>query len=108
MKNALIYVFLLLFTLAVQGADKTFTLQSPDNSIEVIVHVGDRIYYQVKMKGIAITANNYLSMSLSDGKILGRNSVLKNTAIHAIQNDAKPLYGMAAVYKNYYNELELH
>jgi alpha-glucosidase len=107
MKKLLFYLSFLLFALTSLAADKIFTLHSPDNAVEVIVHVGDRIYYQVKMKGTAITADNYLSMTLGDGQVLGRNSSLKNSTTHAVQNDVKPLYGMAAVYKDYYNELEL-
>src|ERR1700676_1257676 len=107
MKKLILYLSPLFLALASQAADKIFSLDSPDNTVEVIVHTGARIYYQVKMKGAAITADNYLSMTLDGGVVLGRNSSLKNSATHGVQNDVKPLYGMAAVYKDYYNELEL-
>jgi len=107
MRKIVLPLSLLLITLVTRAADKIFSLHSPDNAIEVTVHTGDRIYYEVRMKGVAITAGNYLSMTLGDGSVLGRNSALKNSVTHRVHNDVKPLYGMAAVYSDYYNELEL-
>jgi alpha-glucosidase len=107
MKNSLwIALFLLGFSKN-YAADKIFRVQSPDHSIEVVVHTGDKIYYQVSVKGTPVTAENFLSMTLGDGQVLGRNSSLKKTNTHSVNQDIQPGYGMAAVYKDYYNELEL-
>jgi len=107
MKKTFLYAALWLCTLQTRAADKIFTLHSPDNAIEVTIHSGERIYYQVSMKGKAITGNNYLSLTLGDGRILGRNASFKKANARSVHQDVKPVIGMADSYKDYFNELEL-
>jgi len=107
MNRIVLSIILLIAGISLHAADKTFTLASPDKNISVNITAGKQVSYQVSFKGIAITAQNKLSMTLGDGTVLGNADALAKSATSSVNNDVKPLYGMAAVYHDNYNQLKL-
>jgi alpha-glucosidase len=89
------------------GADKVFHLASPDGQVQVTVTNGAIISYQVSYKGREVTAANALSMTLDNGLVLGQNSGLRQSSTRSVDKEVRPLYGMAATYRDHYNELAL-
>jgi alpha-glucosidase len=90
-----------------KAADKKIELSSPDKSISVSITVGKALSYQVSVAGKAITEENYLSMTLGDGQILGLNSPFQKTVSRSVNEDVRPPFGMATVYHDNYNEAAL-
>ena len=104
MKKFLSTVFLFAFCLNSFAKDRNIQLTSPDKNITINIVAGNTITYQVLYKNQAVTMFNTLSLNLEDGSLLGVNSQLKNVQQHSVNEDVKPLYGMAAIYHNNYNE----
>ncbi|CAN5463706.1 glycoside hydrolase family 97 protein [soil metagenome] len=92
---------------ALMAKDKKIQLTSPDKNIQVTVLSGNMIAYQVSYKNTALTLFNHLSMTLANGNVLGNGSKLQKSTVQSINEDVKPLFGMASVYHDHYNELSL-
>ena len=105
MKKLFIAFSLLFYTATVFSKDKTIKLTSPDKNIEVNIIAGSNISYKVSYKNTALTLLNKLSLTLESGEVFGVNSHVKSTKENKVNGDVKPLYGMAAVYHNNYNEV---
>lgn len=108
MKKCLLFLIFfssLLFTAA--AADKKIQLSSPDKNIQVTIVAGSSISYQISYKNTALTLFNQLSMTLADGKELGINSSFKKSTISSVNKEVRPLFGMAAVYNDNYNQAVL-
>jgi alpha-glucosidase len=107
MKFVLSLATLLCCVFISQAKDKVITLLSPDKNIRVTINVGDSIRYQVSYKETNITSMNTLSMTLDDGTVLGVKSPFAASVSRSVNEDVKPLYGMASVYKDHFNEVQL-
>src|SRR5690348_14016644 len=59
-------------------ADSSFTLRSPDDRIEVQIHIANRITYDVALNGKPLLKDSALSINIG-GKTLGENPQLKST-----------------------------
>ena len=60
------------------AAESSYSLKSPDNRIEVQIHVTNRIAYDVLLKGKLLVKDSTLSINI-DGKTLGENPQVKST-----------------------------
>lgn len=83
------------------------TLSSPDKSITVTVSTGAQLTYNVQYKGRDVAKGNAISLTLSDGKMLGTGSRLSKKSVRSVNQTVKPLYGMASAYPDQFNELTL-
>jgi alpha-glucosidase len=83
------------------------TINSPDNNTVVNINVGKEITYDISFKGKEVAKGNTISMTLSDGKVLGADSKLTKKLQRSVDEEVAPLYGMASVYEDKYNELTL-
>jgi hypothetical protein len=60
------------------SAETNYTLKSPDNRIEVQIHVANKITYDVSLNGKALVKDSSLSLNL-EGKTLGESPQVKST-----------------------------
>ncbi|HQH41600.1 MAG TPA: glycoside hydrolase family 97 N-terminal domain-containing protein, partial [Bacteroidales bacterium] len=87
-------------------AQKNVTISSPDKKIVVNVTTGNKLLYSISYQGKILLDPSPISLTLSDGKVLGQNIKLaKSPSVRSVNSQVKPLYGMAEVYPDVYNEL---
>ena len=63
------FLLLLCCILAWNAQGQTYTLSSPDGEISVDVKLGDKIYYDVSLRGEPILANNAMQLQLTQGTL---------------------------------------
>lgn len=90
-----------------QAQKITHSLLSPDKAISVTINSGEKVSYEVNYKGKKILLPSEISMQIYDGKVLGEGSRVVKTSQRSVNENVRPLYGMATVYKNEFNELTL-
>ncbi|MGM9796068.1 MAG: glycoside hydrolase family 97 N-terminal domain-containing protein, partial [Parabacteroides sp.] len=85
-------------------AQKRFQLQSPDQKIQVEVTMDEQIHFALSAGGEEVM-NSTLSLTLTDGKVLGENpKVTKSKRQSVNQTIPSPFYKKSEV-KDHYNEL---
>lgn len=89
------------------AANKTVSITSPNQQIKVDVNTTGQLSYRVFFKGKSITEANTLGMTLTNGTVLGNQCVLIKSITRTVNNEVKPLFGMASIYRDNYNELQL-
>jgi alpha-glucosidase len=107
MKN-MICLLTVLLTFSPLMAQKNFTVTSPDKKITVTIAPGSKLQYSISYQGKTILEPSPISLTLSDGKVFGQNAKLaKSPSARSVNSQVKPLYGMAEVYPDVYNELQM-
>jgi len=103
----LVFVLLFCFVYA-PGFSKPIKVTSPDSKIEVLIELKDKVFYQVSYDGKVVIASSPLTMTLYDGKILGANAKLSGSIKEIkVNQEVKPLYGIASTYHDNYNSVRL-
>lgn len=100
-------LILLVVSIQMYAGPTTFQLSSPDKNINVTINTGEITSYKVSFKGKEITKESQLSMTLGDGKILGVKTGMPKILQRSVNQDVKPLFGMATTYKDVFNEISL-
>jgi alpha-glucosidase len=89
------------------AADSSFTLRSPDDRIEVQIHVANRITYDIALNGKPLLKDSSLSINIA-GKTLGENPQLKSTKKNSVDKTLEPVVRQKfAKIREHYNELRL-
>ena len=102
---ATVFAFFLAF--AVRAADSNFTLRSPDDRIEIQIHVANRITYDVALKGRPLLKDSTLALNVG-GKTLGENPQLKSSKKNSADKMLEPVVRQKfAKIREHYNELRL-
>lgn len=110
MKNWLIIILIPIIMTLINTAARaeSHELKSPDGRIGVRIGTGPRIEYSVLLDGRLLTGPNPLSMTLGDGKVLGRNARLENTGRKSVKDKIIPPVRIKnAVIEDVHNELTL-
>src|SRR6185369_15022445 len=85
----------------------THELYSPDQKIQVIVHVDERITYDVRVNGKAVLENSSISMDV-DHNILGKNAKVNSSKTDLVDRTIEPAVKQKfAKVREHYNELRL-
>jgi alpha-glucosidase len=105
-KSLLLSLFVLLFANA-KAQTNEYHLSSPAKNIAVTVSAGKKISYTVSYKGKIVLLPSEIALGLNDGKVLGEKNTVTKTEQRSVNKDVKPLYGMAQVYKDLFNELTI-
>ena len=105
----LLKTFLLLLALSPLAAlaQKQFRLTSPDKSIETLVHVGNRLSYNVSLRGECVIADSPLAMTLTDGTVWGDHPKLASAKTAQVNTTVKAPFYRAATLPDHYNALTL-
>jgi alpha-glucosidase len=89
------------------AADTSYTLKSPDNRIEVQIHVTNKISYDVALNGKLLMKDSSLSLKVA-GKTLGENPQVKSTKKDSADRVLEPVVRQKfAKIRERYNELRL-
>ena len=78
------------FSISARAADSNFTLRSPDERIEVQIHVTNRITYDVWFSGKSLMKDSSLAIKFGD-KTLGENPQLKSTNKNSVDKVLEPV-----------------
>jgi len=70
---------------------KDYSLQSPDKAIEVRIAVGSSVTYAVAFQGRTIIAPSAVSMTIEDGRILGREAKVLNAKRRSVNETLTPV-----------------
>ena len=90
------------------SAAKTYDLKSPDGKIAVRVDVGaDAVTYSISRDGKELIAPSPLSLTLADGRVLGRKASVRKASAKSVDEIIEaPFYKRSAV-EDRYNSLTL-
>ncbi len=89
------------------AADSSYSVKSPDDRIEVQIHVTNRIAYDVLLKGKVLVKDSTLSINV-DGKTLGENQQAKSSKKDSADRVLEPAIRQKfAKIRERYNELRL-
>lgn len=88
-------------------AQKQYQLKSPNGKLELSIEADDQICYSLRHENTAIIVSSPISMSLSNNKILGVKSKVKNIRRRVIdENITTAIYKRSEI-RNRCNELSL-
>src|SRR5262245_34532447 len=88
-------------------ADTNYTLKSPDDRIEVNIHIGAKISYDVALNSRPLMKDSGLAINM-DGKTLGDSPQVKATKKNTVDRVLEPVVKLeAAKVREHYNELRL-
>ena len=103
-------ILLLLVAVCCAGratADSNYSLRSPDNRIEVQVHVAKKVSYDVRLNNKLLMKDSTVAINL-DGKTLGENPQVKSTKKASVDKTLEPVVRQKfAKIRERYNELRL-
>ena len=105
--NAILFV---IFTVNIADAEqqKSFTVKSPDNTIEVIFKVDQQISYSVKVDEKIILKASPISMTVGENQVLGENPRISDFRKKTVRQNIKPIIPEKfAVIEDYYNQLAI-
>src|SRR5262245_36947987 len=95
------------FSISARAADSNFPLRSPDDRIEVQIHVTNRIAYDVSFNGKPLLKDSSLAMKIGD-KTFGENTQLKSSKKNSVDKMLEPVVRQkSAKIRERYNELRL-
>lgn len=102
-----IYAFTAFCLLVQQTYAQSFTLASPDKNTRIEIELADKVYYKVISSDKEAISRSPISLTLSDGKVLGANPKVAKSNTRSVNQEVKPLYGISNSFKDNYNELTL-
>jgi alpha-glucosidase len=89
------------------AADSSYSLKSPDNRIEVQIHVAKKISYDVLLNNKVLLKDSTLAINI-EGKTLGENPQVKSTKKDSADKILEPVVRQKfAKIRERYNELKL-
>ena len=88
-------------------ADANYSLRSPDNRIEVAIHVARKITYDVSLNGRLLMKDSTLGINV-EGKSLGESPQVKSAKKDSVDKVLEPVvHQKSAKIRERYNELKL-
>ena len=97
----------MIFGGGVAVADTNYSLRSPDNRIDVAIHVASKIAYDVSLNGRLLMKDSTLGINV-EGKSLGENPQVKSAKKDSVDKVLEPVVRQkSAKIRERYNELKL-
>jgi len=94
-------------TAAIAQSGKTYNVKSPDGKININIKTGSSINWSVKHEDTEVIMPSEISISLDNGEILGKNTVVKKSeTISVNETISTPIYKKDKVQDNY-NQLKI-
>lgn len=107
-RNRICSTLAFLLIAAASFASKPVVITSPNGNIRVEIQLTDKLSFKADYNQVPLIDLSPVSLTLDGGKVLGLNPVLQGKPVFKAVNDVvKPLYGMASVYPETYNEVSL-
>jgi len=107
--NRIMYCCILsiLFIPAGAAENQTFRLESPDGKLDINISLGEEVTWSLKHENDAVLDSSAMSLTVEDGKVLGRNPRLLESEKRSVDTVIpSPLYKKSEVLDRY-NELTL-
>ncbi|MDR2683466.1 MAG: glycoside hydrolase family 97 protein [Dysgonamonadaceae bacterium] len=105
-RHLFLFAFVLLLSLPL-GAQKRFSLRSPDGKLETVVSVGQTIEYAVSHDGDAMLSPSAVSMTLAGGRAYGIQPKLSGSSTKTVDRTFSAAVYKRSEVKDHYNELTL-
>ncbi len=107
MKPIILFFSCILFIPTCIKAQTMQTLESPDKKLKINIHIGEIIEYQVFHETDVILQKSPVSMTLTDGRVFGKNPKLTKVSTHSENEEIDAFVYKKEKVKNSYNELKL-
>jgi len=105
--KSLVVAGTMMFGGGVAMADANYSLRSPDNRIEVAIHVARKITYDVSLSGRLLMKDSTLGINV-EGKSLGESPQVKSAKKDSVDKVLEPVvHQKSAKIRERYNELKL-
>jgi len=91
----------------VVNAQRLFTVKSPDDRISATISVGELVEYTIAHDGDIILDKSAISMTLADGKVLGKNAKLSASSTKTVNETIDAFVYKRNKVADNYNELTL-
>ena len=89
-------------------AQKTLEVKSPDGKLDFKIETGAQIKWSLNHQATAVIVPSVVSLTLGTGEVLGKNTVVSNSKIIAVNNTiATPIYKKQSVVDQY-NQLTIN
>lgn len=86
---------------------QTYSLSSPDGKITIHIQLTDKVYYAVDFHGENIMWFSPISLSLTNGTVLGKDPTVFHTRERQVDSSIKTIWGIRKEIPEQYHELEL-
>lgn len=96
--NKKISAFLICCTFFSCAFGEEFKVSSPDRKIQAVISVDTGIRYSLFYKDKNYLLPSSISMTLSDGKILGLTPIVMKRTARSVSNVLKPLYDSLIIF----------
>lgn len=97
----------LIIGMSIESFAKNFVLESPDHKLKAVVRLENDISYSLSYDGKLYQLPSKISMTLSDGTVLGEQATLVLAKTNTTNRILKPFYSFNASIKDHFNELVL-
>jgi alpha-glucosidase len=87
---------------------KSFQLKSPDGKITVTIDATKNLSWSVKHENTQVVVPSFISLSLSNGEVLGKNVVVANSKMSSIQSNISAAVYKKAIVADNYNQLVIN
>jgi alpha-glucosidase len=87
---------------------KSFQLKSPDGKITVTIDATKNLSWSVKHENTQVLLPSFISLSLSNGEVLGKNVVVANSKMSSIQSNISAAVYKKAIVADNYNQLVIN
>ena len=101
---------LLLFTATQASAQKTktFTINSPDKHLSVVVEAGKKLTWRLNMDGKVVIAPSEASMKLSGKQNFGEDMVIQSSRVDQVNAQFAANFYKKSIIKDHYEQLTLN
>ena len=86
-------------------AEKTYKLTSPNSNVEVNVHVGEKIQYEISFNKTQIINPSAVSFAFANAPVLGNNMLVNNVKEWTENSTWKPVLKRFETISNHFNGL---
>ena len=106
MKNIAAWLIIVLSSFSVSAQKlKSFQLKSPDGKITAIINVTKGLSWSVKHENTQVITPSAISLSLSNGEVLGKDAVISNSKLSSVQSNIPTVLYKKAIVPDNYNQL---
>lgn len=108
MKRLLASLILISLTIVALGAEKQYSLSSPDGSVVVKVYAGENLAYAVSVNGTCVLAKSEIALTLDNGTVYGADAKLVSAKKSSVNQTIKTIIYKKAEVVDKYNQLVLN
>lgn len=99
---------MLAFLLPANEMQEKYEITSPDGALKIRVNISEDIAYEVFYKDNALILPSKISITLEDGRMIGKNATIRNVETKNVHETIQRLYGKSKSLDNTCRELSIH